>query len=290
MTKKIYFASDFHLGIPDRQQSLEREKKLVAWLDMARKDAAEIFLMGDLFDFWFEYKHTVPKGYSRLLGKLAEITDAGYRMQDAGCGMQDAGCGMQDAGSPIPNPQPLTPNPQPPIPIHLFRGNHDMWAFSYLQEETGISLHREPEFRTFNGKHFYLAHGDGLGPGDHGYKFIKKVFASRINQWLFRLIHPDLGISMALFWSRKSRHAALQKEKQEEERNLRLINERIAFHSKKIIQQHPEIDYLVYGHYHYPVETRITEKATQVVLGDWLTHFTYAVFDGEKLELKEFSL
>ncbi|MEI7491992.1 MAG: UDP-2,3-diacylglucosamine diphosphatase [Bacteroidota bacterium] len=249
MNGKIYFASDFHLGIPDRLQSLEREKKLVRWLDMARKDASEIYLMGDLFDFWFEYKTTVPRGYTRLLGMLAGITDSG-------------------------------------IPVHLFRGNHDMWAFSYLQEEVGILLHREPEFRTFNGKNFYLAHGDGLGPGDHGYKFIKKVFASRINQWLFSLIHPDLGISMALFWSRKSRNAAMQKEKTEEERNLRLINERIRFHSEGLIKQHPELDYLVYGHYHYPVETQISEKAVQVVLGDWLTHFTYAVFDGETLALK----
>jgi len=249
MNGKIYFASDFHLGIPDRLQSLEREKKLVRWLDMARKDASEIYLMGDLFDFWFEYKTTVPRGYTRLLGMLAGITDSG-------------------------------------IPVHLFRGNHDMWAFSYLQEEVGILLHREPEFRTFNGKSFYLAHGDGLGPGDHGYKFIKKVFASRINQWLFSLIHPDLGISMALFWSRKSRNAAMQKEKTEEERNLRLINERIRFHSEGLIKQHPELDYLVYGHYHYPVETQISEKAVQVVLGDWLTHFTYAVFDGETLALK----
>ena len=252
MNGKIYFASDFHLGIPNRKQSLEREKKLVRWLGMVRKDAAEIFLMGDLFDFWFEYRTTVPRGYTRLLGTLAGITDSG-------------------------------------IPVHLFRGNHDMWAFSYLQEETGIQLHREPEFRSFNGKNFYLAHGDGLGPGDHGYKFIRKVFANPVNQWLFRLIHPDLGISMALFWSRKSRHAALQKEKKEEERNLRLINERISFHSGELIKQRPELDYLLYGHYHYPVETRLSEKAMQVVLGDWLTHFTYAVFDGETLALKEFS-
>jgi UDP-2,3-diacylglucosamine hydrolase len=252
MTGKIYFASDFHLGIPDRRQSLGREKKLVQWLHMARKDAVEIFLMGDLFDFWFEYKTAVPRGYTRLLGILAGITDSG-------------------------------------IPIHLFRGNHDMWAFSYLQEETGIQLHREPEFRTFNGKNFYLAHGDGLGPGDHGYKFIKMVFANPVNQWLFRLIHPDLGISMALFWSRKSRHAALQKEKKEEERNLRLINERILHHSRELIKQHPGLDYLLYGHYHYPLETRLSEKAVQIVLGDWLTHFTYAVFDGESLALKEFS-
>ena len=165
MSNKIYFASDFHLGIPDHDSSMKREVKLVRWLDEIRKDASEIYLMGDIFDFWFEYKTAIPKGYARLLGKLAEITDAG-------------------------------------IPVHLFRGNHDMWAFHYLQEELHIQLHRAPELKQFGSKQFYLAHGDGLGPGDHGYKFLKKVFACRFNQWLFRWLHPDLGIRMALFWSR----------------------------------------------------------------------------------------
>ena len=249
MKKKIYFASDFHLGIPDHDRSLIREKKLVAWLEMARQDAAEIFLMGDLFDFWFEYKTTIPRGYARLLGKLAEIADSG-------------------------------------ISVHLFRGNHDMWAFDYLSDELNIQLHRDPEFRVFHGKQFYLAHGDGLGPGDHGYKFIKKIFANRFNQWLFRLFHPDFGIRMALFWSRKSRSVAVAKEQKHKDRNLKLIEERITVHSKSLLKAHPELEYLIYGHYHEPVETRLNEKATQVVLGDWLTHFTYAVFDGEKVELK----
>jgi len=249
MQGKIYFASDFHFGIPDRKSSLERENMLVAWLDMASKDAAEIYLMGDLFDFWFEYKTVVPRGYIRLLGKLAEITDSG-------------------------------------IAVHLFRGNHDMWAFSYLQEELNIKLHRESEFATFNGKKFYLAHGDGLGPGDHGYKFIKGVFANRFNQWLFRWLHPDLGIPMALFWSRKSRYANFNKDKTQEERTLRLINERITVHSEEILASHPDVDFLIYGHYHYPLVTPIGAKAKQIVLGDWLTHFTYAVFDGEDVRLE----
>jgi UDP-2,3-diacylglucosamine hydrolase len=252
MRQKIYFASDFHLGIPDHDSSLVREKRLVAWLEMAQSDAAEIFLMGDLFDFWFEYKTAIPRGYARLLGKLAEITDAG-------------------------------------IPVHLFRGNHDMWAFDYLTKELNIQLHRDPEFREFSGKQFYLAHGDGLGPGDNGYKFIKKVFANPINQWLFRLLHPDFGITMALFWSRKSRAVALEKEKTEEERNKRLIEERIDIHSREMVRDHSGLSYLIYGHYHSPVVTRISESATQVVLGDWITHFTYAVFDGERLELKVYA-
>jgi len=251
MPRKIYFASDFHLGIPDHDSSLQREKKLVAWLEMARHDAAEIYLMGDLFDFWFEYSTAIPRGYSRLLGKLAEITDSG-------------------------------------VPVHLFRGNHDMWAFNYLTTELNLQLHREPEFRTFGDKVFYLAHGDGLGPGDHGYKFLKKVFANPVNQWLFRLIHPDFGITMALFWSRKSRNVGNEKEKKYQDRNLQLIKERLMIHSQEILRNHPHLNFLVYGHYHCPLDTPLSETTRQVVLGDWLTHFTYAVFDGQNLELKKF--
>jgi UDP-2,3-diacylglucosamine hydrolase len=251
MRQNIYFASDFHFGIPDHDSSLAREKKLVAWLDFVRADAAEIFLMGDLFDFWFEYKTAIPKGYARLLGKLAEITDAG-------------------------------------IPVHLFLGNHDMWAFDYLTKELNIQLHRDPELHEFNGRQFYLAHGDGLGPGDKGYKLIKKIFANPVNQWLFRMLHPDVGIKMALFWSRKSRNANIEKEKRDEEINLKLIQERITVHSKEILRQHPGLEYLIYGHYHYPLDISLSDKARQLVLGDWITHFTYAVFDGEKLALKSF--
>lgn len=249
MRQKIYFASDFHLGIPDHDTSLIREKRLVAWLEMARADAAEIFLMGDLFDFWFEYKTAIPRGYARLLGKLAEITDSG-------------------------------------IPVHLFRGNHDMWAFNYLTDELNIQLHRDPEFREFNGKYFYLAHGDGLGPGDHGYKFIKKVFANPVNQWLFRLIHPDLGIRMALYWSRTSRKVSMEKEKRDEDITRRLIEQRITVHSNEMLKEHPELNFLIYGHYHYPLDISLSENTRQLVLGDWITHFTYAVFNGEQIQLK----
>ncbi|RLD56640.1 MAG: UDP-2,3-diacylglucosamine diphosphatase, partial [Bacteroidetes bacterium] len=174
-SKKIYFASDFHFGIPDRARSLEREKIFIKWFDEVKDDASQIFLMGDIFDFWFEYKTVVPKGFVRLLGKLAEITDAG-------------------------------------IPVSLFRGNHDVWAFNYMEKELNIKLYREPEVMEFSGKKFYLAHGDGLGPGDHGYKFLKKVFACRFNQWLFRWLHPDLGAKMGLYFSKRSRLANVAKE------------------------------------------------------------------------------
>lgn len=253
MEKKIYFASDFHFGIPDHEKSLRREELFVKWLDEVKQDASEIYLMGDLFDFWFEYKTAIPKGYTRLLGKLAEITDAS-------------------------------------IPVYLFRGNHDMWAFHYLTEELNIQLYRDPLIKKFGEKVFYLAHGDGLGPGDHGYKMIKKVFQSKINQWLFRWLHPDLGINMALFWSRKSRYASEAKETRDEEYNLKMIKERLMVHSKNLLLLYPELDYLVYGHYHLPYQQSLNDHCDMVVLGDWLTHFSYALFDGEKLELKIYSV
>jgi UDP-2,3-diacylglucosamine hydrolase len=168
MKGKIYFASDFHLGVPDYESSLDREKRVVAWLDMVSADAAEIFLMGDVFDFWFEYKTVVPRGFVRILGKIAEITDRG-------------------------------------IPVHYFTGNHDMWVFDYLPKETGVTLHKSTISREWNGKKFLLGHGDGLGPGDQGYKFIKRVFASPLTQWLFARLHPNIGIGIAQYWSRKSR-------------------------------------------------------------------------------------
>ncbi len=250
MTGNIYFASDFHLGIPDHDSSLVREKMLVDWLDKVSKDASEIFLMGDLFDFWFEYKTAIPRGYVRLLGKLAEITDSG-------------------------------------IKVHLFRGNHDMWAFDYLSTEMNVILHGQPEMHRFGDRVFYLAHGDGLGPGDQGYKFIKKVFHCRFNQWLFRIIHPDIGIRLGLFWSRQSRYANLAKD-DGQERDREFINTRLAVHSRKVLEENPEISYFIYGHWHYPLQLPLSDHSVQVTLGDWLTHFTYAKFDGKKLELLEF--
>jgi UDP-2,3-diacylglucosamine hydrolase len=250
MGNKIYFASDFHFGIPDSCSSLEREKRFVRWLDRVKTDAAEIYLMGDIFDFWFEYKTVVPRGYIRLLGKLAEITDAG-------------------------------------IPVHLFRGNHDMWAFNYLQHELNIQLYRDPVIKKLGNKTFYLAHGDGFGPGDHGYKFIKKVFQLRFNQILFGLLHPDFGIPFALFWSRRSRSANQAKE-DVTERDRQFINQRLVVHSREVLETHPEIDFFVYGHWHLPVEIQLTSSAKQFSLGDWITHFTYAVFDGENVRLEKF--
>ncbi|MCF8229770.1 MAG: UDP-2,3-diacylglucosamine diphosphatase [Bacteroidales bacterium] len=246
--KKIYFASDFHLGIPDPERSRLRETQLVNWLEFVRQDAAEIYLMGDLFDFWFEYKTVIPKGYVRLFGKLAEITDSG-------------------------------------LPVYLFRGNHDIWAFDYLEKEVGLCLERESVTKLINGRKFFLAHGDGLGPGDRGYKFLKKVFELKFNQWLFRWLHPDLGARMGLYFSKKSRIANIIKEGKPEN-HVPLEKEMLYQFALSESKSDPEIDYFVFGHRHMPVQKQITEKTELIILGDWVTNFTYGVFDGEKFELK----
>jgi len=244
---KLYFASDFHLGIPDSKSSLVREKKLVSWLDHVSADAGEIFLMGDVFDFWFEYKYVIPKGYVRLLGKLAEITDSG-------------------------------------IPIHLFKGNHDIWAFNYLKNELNIQLHRRPVIREIDGKKFFFAHGDGLGPGDTGYKILKRVFEFKPNQFLFRWLHPDLGSRMGLYFSRKSRLANLSKEGKLENESIH-HEERLIHFAENESKSNPDIDFFVFGHRHIPMKVNIGDKAEVIILGDWLTHFSYGIFENGKMKL-----
>ncbi len=245
--KKIYFASDLHLGAPDHASSLVREKRFVAWLDVIKSDAEEIHLVGDVFDFWFEYGTVVPMGFTRLLGKLAEICDAG-------------------------------------IPVYMYLGNHDMWMFDYLPREVGVKITDSPIERVFNGKRFYIAHGDGLGPGDHGYKFLKKVFRNRLCQWLFARIHPNLGIRIADYSSQKSRLA----EKVEERTFKGEGKEWLVIHSKQVSSERPDIDYFIYGHRHLPLELTLNSGAHCVNLGDWIVHFTYGVFDGQVFTLLDF--
>lgn len=244
--KKIYFASDLHLGAPNYEESLKRERHFVKWLEEIRHDAAEIYIVGDLFDFWFEYKKAVPRGFVRVLGKLAEIVDSG-------------------------------------IPVHMFTGNHDMWIFDYLPQEIGVTLYRKPIEREWNGKKFLIGHGDGLGPGDHGYKFIKKVFENPFLQWSFARLHPNFGIGLADYFSKKSR----AKTGDSDAKFLGEENEWLVIYSKEVLKKQ-HFDYFVFGHRHLPLEIQLQPESKYVNLGDWIQYFTYGVFDGKTMELKDY--
>ena len=245
--QKIYFASDFHLGVPTYEASLAREKKIVAWLDEIKHDAAEIYLVGDLFDFWFEYKYTAPKGFIRLLGKIAEITDSG-------------------------------------TPVHLFTGNHDMWMFDYLPKEIGVTIHTQPIEKMYSGKTFFIGHGDGLGPGDTMYKFIKKIFANKFCQWMFARLHPNLAFGVANYFCRKSRIATGNNDS----KYLGDDNEwLVSFCKEKLTEKH--IDYFVFGHRHLPIEVNLPQQSKYLNLGEWINYCTYGEFDGTNLHLKKFN-
>jgi len=244
--KKVYFASDNHLGAPTREKSFPREQKFVQWLDEVKKDAAAIFLLGDLFDFWFEYKTVVPRGFTRTLGKLAEIADSG-------------------------------------IPIYYFVGNHDLWMNGYFEEELNIPVYHKPQVFTFNKTSFFIGHGDGLGPGDKGYKRMKKVFTHPVAKWFFRWLHPDLGVRMAQYFSVKNKLISGD----DDVTFLGEENEWLVQYSKrKLLDNH--YDYFVFGHRHLPMEIKVGEHSTYINLGDWIGYFTYGVFDGKKLSLEKY--
>jgi UDP-2,3-diacylglucosamine hydrolase len=246
INKKIYLLSDFHLGAPNHVASIEREKIIVQFLDEIKKDAAEIFFVGDLFDFWYEYRKVVPKGYLRLLGKMAALSDAG-------------------------------------IPMHFFVGNHDMWMRDYFQTELNIPVYFEPKEFERNGKKFLVGHGDGLGPGDHGYKRLKKVFRSPLSKWLFGILPPIMGMGLANYMSRRSRAQTGANE----ETFLGEDKEWLIIYCKEVLRK-KNIDFFVFGHRHLAIDYRLNDKARYINLGDWIRYYTYAVFDGEKLELKSY--
>lgn len=245
-SKKIYFASDFHLGVPTFEKSLEREKRVVRWLDSIKHDAEEIFLVGDIFDFWWEYKYTIPKGQTRLLGKIAEITDSG-------------------------------------IPVHFFTGNHDLWMRDYFRQELNVSVNHAPIERTFSGKQFLIGHGDGLGPGDKWYKFLKKCFTNPFLIWAFGRLHPNLSFWIARRSSRRSRVNTGDDDKH----FLGEENEWLFLYCKEQekIKHH---DFYIFGHRHLPLDLKVNDTSRYINLGEWINYNTYAIFDGNNLELKKF--
>lgn len=243
MRDKIYFASDFHLGVLPKSKSNERERLIVSWLDSIKQDAKELYLVGDVFDFWFEYGTVIPKGFIRFLGKLAELSDLGVK-------------------------------------ITLFKGNHDMWMFGYLKEELNARIIDNELLLNLGSKRFYIHHGDGLGPGDKKYKFLKSFFRSGLCQWLFARVHPNLGIGIAQRWSKHSRAANSEEEKFLGEDKEWLIQ----FAKQELHKEH--YDYFIFGHRHLPYDIKLAGDTRVINLGEWIHHYTYGVWDGHDLSLR----
>jgi UDP-2,3-diacylglucosamine hydrolase len=242
---KIYFLSDAHLGYPTYQESLKREKKIVHWLEEVSKDADEIWLLGDVFEFWFEWKRVVPKGFLRVLGKICELTDNG-------------------------------------LPIHFYTGNHDLWVFDYLHHETGMILHKQPVIKEYNGKKFYIAHGDGLGDYDKKFNAMKVFFTSRFFQRALSLFHPNLTMKVAHAWAGSSKYNKAGVPYFGDDKEWLML------YSKEVLQKQ-HIDYFVYGHRHLAFYKELNDKSHCVNLGEWINLFTYGEFDGEKMLLKEYN-
>ncbi|MEX2589188.1 MAG: UDP-2,3-diacylglucosamine diphosphatase [Chitinophagales bacterium] len=246
--KKVFFVSDIHLGTPDFKSSREREIKLVQWFEHHETQAAAFYILGDLFDFWFEYSEVVPKGYVRILGKLADLRDKG-------------------------------------IPVYFFTGNHDLWMFGYFEKELDIPVYKAPQRLEINNKKFLIGHGDGLGPEDHGFKRMKKIFTHPYCQKLFSFLHPDIGIKIANFWSRRSRlsNGEIPLETFNGKENEWLY----CYADKKLEEEY--FDYFIFGHRHLPLDLKVKNKSQYINLGDWLNYYSYAEFDGENLTLKYYT-
>lgn len=244
--KKIYFASDQHFGAPTPEKSKIREELFIRWLDEIKKDAQILFLMGDLFDFWHEWEYVVPKGYIRVLGKIAELKDLG-------------------------------------IDIYFFVGNHNLWMKNYFEEELGIPVFFEKQIFRFSEKTFFLAHGDGLGPGDKGYKRMKKVFTNPVAKWAFKWLHPDIAMKIAIYMSTKNKLISGEEDKKFLGEDKEFL---IVYSKKKLEKEH--FDYFIYGHRHLPMVLDLGQNSSYINLGDWISYFTYGVFDGNEFSLKEF--
>jgi UDP-2,3-diacylglucosamine hydrolase len=241
---KIYFASDFHLGLKTGSDPIEREKKIVSWLNRIAPDAREIYLVGDVFDFWWEYKLVVPKGFTRFLGTLSTITDSG-------------------------------------IPVHFFTGNHDMWVRNYLSDECGLIIHTSPYTMVCDGKKFHIAHGEGLGSTDRGYKLLLSIFRNKPLRTLYSALHPSIGIGIGHRWSLNSRLGkgiSLDFLGEEKEDLIRYAKSALAGDN---------IDYFIFGHRHMALSYKLQQGAEIIFLGDWLKNGSYAEWDGSEIMLRQ---
>lgn len=271
---KVYFLSDAHLGSWGIEHPRMQERRIVRFLDTIKSQAKAIYLLGDMFDFWYEWKYAVPKGYTRFLGKISELTDMG-------------------------------------IEVHYFTGNHDIWMYGYLEEECGVTLHRKPETMEIYNKVFYLAHGDGLGDPDKQFKFIRAMFHNTTCQHLFSMLHPRLSMWFGMSWAKHSRmkrkknqqaieHGAGAEGTQFNGNTITALNssgepeymgedrEHLVLYTKEYMLSHPDVDYFIYGHRHIELDLMLSAQKRMMILGDWISQFTYAVFDGEHLLLQEY--
>lgn len=246
--KNVYFLSDAHLGSRAIEHGRTQERRLVNFLDSIKHKAAAVYLLGDMFDFWYEFKTVVPKGYTRFLGKLSELTDLG-------------------------------------VEVHFFTGNHDIWCGDYLTKECGVILHRHPLTTEIYGKEFYLAHGDGLGDPDRKFKMLRAIFHNRTLQTLFSALHPRWSMEFGLNWAK---HSRLKRVNGKEPDYMGENNEFLVLYTKDYLKSHPDINFFIYGHRHIELDLMLSAKSRIVILGDWINYFSYAVFDGENLFLEEF--
>lgn len=246
--KNVYFLSDAHLGSLALKHHRTQERRLVRFLDSIKNKAAAIYLLGDMFDFWNEYHYVVPKGFTRFLGKISELTDMG-------------------------------------VEVHYFTGNHDLWTYGYLEEECGIILHRQPLTTEIYGKLFYLAHGDGLGDPTNSFKLLRWIFHNRTCQILLNAIHPRFGMGLGLNWAK---HSRMKRIDGKEEPFMGEDKEYLVLYTKEYIKTHNNIDYFLYGHRHIMLDLNLSSKVRMMILGDWIWQFSYAVFDGEHLFMEQY--
>lgn len=244
----VYFLSDAHLGSLAIPHARMQERRLVRFLDSIKTKASAIYMLGDMFDFWDEYRYVVPKGYTRFLGKLSELTDSG-------------------------------------VEVHFFTGNHDLWTYGYLQDECGVVVHKVPVTTEILGRVFYLAHGDGLGDPDPKYRLLHALFHSRVCQRLLNAIHPRWGMALGLNWAK---HSRLKRVDGKEPPYLGEDREYLVRYAKDYLRTHQDIDYFMFGHRHIELDLMLSRKTRLMILGDWIWQFTYAVFDGEHMFMETY--
>ena len=246
--KPIYFLSDAHLGSRAIPHSRTQERRLVRFLDSIKEKAGAVYLLGDMFDFWYEYKLVVPKGFTRFLGKVSELTDLG-------------------------------------VEVHFFTGNHDIWAYDYLEKECGCIIHRKHVTLELGDSLFFLAHGDGLGDPNPTFKFLRWLFHYRPAQILFSALHPRWGMELGLRWAARSRR---RHEIEGPAQYLGEDKEHLVLFAKDYLRTHPDINYFIFGHRHIELDLMLSHDCRLFILGDWISQFTYAVFDGQQIILNNY--